>query len=880
MKKFYYFTVLFLLAFQVPANQLVELIISGNYTEAIAQASRNPREANVSLHLAVKAQQPELIKAIIQAGAYVDSIDSMGMTPLFLAVELKNILVIETLLGFGANPNEKNFQNISPLDLAQSSSNEIYLILKDWRRIIPKSLGAHLESDEVPVPKGTNSNQRLDPWGQKISTEFPTFLQPLLKKYSILELFSSKKIKLYWGRAGEFWSKKESREITTKDLKAFEDFCRLLVAEIPKYPQSFWNKGDFEIFLTGEILGSVAGVCSWTTLVLDVYADANTLHHELGHAFMNVEYQLAKQWTDRFWTAPDSPSNGFVTFYAKTSFKEDFAETFAIVMSSGINPHTTQYLLMKNGMIYTGSSVINRKLGFFIETTLPKYFNFGLQEWTGMVTLGTDRVQELKKQGRSLDKDPLYLLGLASILSSEKIFLEGLNQWSTPISSSNLDTAMTFAITGNMDTMVELLLQKGAKVKDQSKVLNLAVEKAGLKILKLLLEADVASKLTAQELMDFQRRTVYFNVTKEKTLVADLILAAHYFVKYSYFPPKLNSRRYFNSTTPYSRDFFDTPLAKAVFEGTDSQLEQLLKSGVSPKGQIDLLKFAVSSQPLSKIKMLFEYGVMETTDYELVKTVQRASSNNSTVDKKKIMDFLTQILRVAAKLPNQSLPYTPIVVKPQMTQVNSNDVVVANPKVIQPLIGAVPIFGSTDRFLFVYKDQVRVFDMKSNRPVAGTLKPISQQSLPGISFPVLDAVVSLNNGKAYFFSKNQYIRFDLRQGKADAGYPLAINEKTWPGVGFSKIDAAFSTDQGKIYFFSGNQYLRFDVKLDRADAGYPKSINDITWPGMGFEQVDGAFFRNNKVYFFKDDEMVIFDLIKDSAEPGYPRKIQDELPES
>ena len=98
----------------------------------------------------------------------------------------------------------------------------------------------------------------------------------------------------------------------------------------------------------------------------------------------------------------------------------------------------------------------------------------------------------------------------------------------------------------------------------------------------------------------------------------------------------------------------------------------------------------------------------------------------------------------------------------------------------------------------------------------------------------IEAAVSLGNGDIYFFRGDQYVRYDVAQDVVAPDYPKPIGGN-WPGMEEAGcaggIDAAVSYNAEKAYFFRGDQYVRYDIAGDTVDPDYPQSIA-ANWPGM------------------------------------------------
>jgi ankyrin repeat protein len=74
-----------------------------------------------ALHYAARDTNAELVRLLLDAGAYVDPVDVFGDTPLWRAAfeTSHDIRAVQLLVERGADPRHKNQQGISPLDLAR-----------------------------------------------------------------------------------------------------------------------------------------------------------------------------------------------------------------------------------------------------------------------------------------------------------------------------------------------------------------------------------------------------------------------------------------------------------------------------------------------------------------------------------------------------------------------------------------------------------------------------------------------------------------------------------------------------------------------------------------------------------------------------------------
>lgn len=160
-----------------------------------------------------------------------------------------------------------------------------------------------------------------------------------------------------------------------------------------------------------------------------------------------------------------------------------------------------------------------------------------------------------------------------------------------------------------------------------------------------------------------------------------------------------------------------------------------------------------------------------------------------------------------------------------------------------------------------------------------TKRPDEQPNLcVGSSF---DAITMSPAGEVLIFKNDWYWLLNEDADDIVSGYPRLIS-KDWPDLPRS-LDAALTANDGRFYFFKGDKYWRFKNK--HLDDGYPKLISD-GFPGIP-NNLDGAFiWSNDKAFFFKDDQYWRFDhkevqKVKSnypelvSAWRGVPAKIND-----
>jgi ankyrin repeat protein len=87
-----------------------------------------------ALHFAAQARRDDIVKTLLENGATVDPVDTIGNTPLWVAVmntSTSNLDVVRRLVESGAEPNRKNTAGVAPIDIAkQSGRNDILAVLQ------------------------------------------------------------------------------------------------------------------------------------------------------------------------------------------------------------------------------------------------------------------------------------------------------------------------------------------------------------------------------------------------------------------------------------------------------------------------------------------------------------------------------------------------------------------------------------------------------------------------------------------------------------------------------------------------------------------------------------------------------------------------------
>nr|XP_019572734.1 PREDICTED: stromelysin-2-like [Rhinolophus sinicus] len=119
----------------------------------------------------------------------------------------------------------------------------------------------------------------------------------------------------------------------------------------------------------------------------------------------------------------------------------------------------------------------------------------------------------------------------------------------------------------------------------------------------------------------------------------------------------------------------------------------------------------------------------------------------------------------------------------------------------------------------------------------------------------LDAVYEVHSKDIVFIFKGNKF-WAIRGTELQAGYPRDIHTLGLPPT-IRKIDAAISDEENKTYFFVEDKYWRFDENSQSMEQGFPRLIGD-DFPGVK-PKVDAVLHAFGFFYFFSGSSKFEFD---------------------
>jgi hypothetical protein len=133
-------------ALPLPPTPLLAALWGGDRTAALAliAGGADPNAADTRdfgfgcapLHLAADADDPELIRALVAAGADVNARTVWGQTPLWFACNGGRALAARELLAAGADPNSRSNEGYSPLGRVARSDPALMELLLSYGGVV------------------------------------------------------------------------------------------------------------------------------------------------------------------------------------------------------------------------------------------------------------------------------------------------------------------------------------------------------------------------------------------------------------------------------------------------------------------------------------------------------------------------------------------------------------------------------------------------------------------------------------------------------------------------------------------------------------------------------------------------------------------------
>lgn len=114
------------------ADPAVVSVLIGRGADVNAAESH---QGYTALHFAARDQNAVLVRALLDAGAEPDPVDVFGDTPLWRSVMTSagDLTTTTLLLAAGADPNMRNRNGVSPLDLARDTGQDDIVRLLEHR---------------------------------------------------------------------------------------------------------------------------------------------------------------------------------------------------------------------------------------------------------------------------------------------------------------------------------------------------------------------------------------------------------------------------------------------------------------------------------------------------------------------------------------------------------------------------------------------------------------------------------------------------------------------------------------------------------------------------------------------------------------------------
>ena len=165
-------------------------------------------------------------------------------------------------------------------------------------------------------------------------TDVPEF-QRVMRKHGIIPLCRKYRVNLQMGRKSVVYRRYRIVGFKGNDAKHLRNFERYIISVktvLRRYTPEFARRMRLTIYLVYDISHNVAGLACGREIVLGS-SSSQTLHHEIGHIVNNTYPEINNIWKSNFWRNGRNPNRKtFVSSYARTNYREDFAETFGSLL--------------------------------------------------------------------------------------------------------------------------------------------------------------------------------------------------------------------------------------------------------------------------------------------------------------------------------------------------------------------------------------------------------------------------------------------------------------------------------------------------------------------------------------------------------------------
>lgn len=297
-------------------------------------------------------------------------------------------------------------------------------------------------------------------------------LQQIMKKHDIIRLARRYNVNLQLGRKSVAYRTYRLVAFNASHTKSFEQYIVSVKNSLLRYPASFFRQLRLTLYLVYDISGNIAGLACGREIILGSSSE-QTLHHEIGHVVNNVFPELNSIWKNNFWPNGKDPDRSkYVSSYAMTNYREDFAETFGSLLAYTVGKRW-QYI---KGYPNLNSTVMRkiRLIQSFLSRKEPvytaNYWHLIMYKGLAQALNYRNRLvaakgggkplssKELKDYYNNILKTGLYAKDLVQVKQAldngadPNIFIYASYKWS----------ALHFAAQRGNYQIVQLLLKRGA----------------------------------------------------------------------------------------------------------------------------------------------------------------------------------------------------------------------------------------------------------------------------------------------------------------------------------------------------------------------------------------------------------------------------------